>query len=178
MEMKAKIDCVCEVFDAMLSCFKSEISNGLMNVNAKEADEVADIIKDMSETEKNLYEANYYKLVSEAMEEKNKPENQNRRMGYNWNEKPYIDAYLRDPDFEHDMRNGSENGRMYDEYTNAKRHYTETKSSTDKDMMDMYASKHLNKTIETVKEMWADADQPHKTKMKSELTALVNSLNA
>lgn len=46
-----------------------------MNVNAKEAGEVADIIKDMSETEKNLYEANYYKLVSEAMEEKNKPEN-------------------------------------------------------------------------------------------------------
>lgn len=190
MEMKAKIDCVCEVFDTMLSCFKSEISNGLMNVNAKEAGEVADIIKDMSETEKNLYEANYYKLVSEAMEDKNKPENQNRRMGYNWNEKPYIDAYLRDPDFEHDMRmgyidsdgtvtwGGSENGKMYDEYSNAKRHYTETKSSTDKDMMDMYASKHLNKTIETVKEMWADADQPHRTKMKSELTALVNSLNA
>ena len=178
MEMKAKIDCVCEIFDTMLSCFKSEISNGFMNVNAKEAGEVADIIKDMSETEKNLYEANYYKLVSEAMEEKNKPENQNRRMGYNWNEKPYIDAYLRDPDFEQNMRNGSENGRMYDEYTNAKRHYTETKSSTDKDMMDMYASKHLNKTIETVKEMWADADQPHRTKMKSELTALVNSLNA
>ena len=75
MEMKAKIDCVCEVFDTMLSCFKSEISNGLMNINAKEAGEVADIIKDMSETEKNLYEANYYKLVSEAMEEKNKPEN-------------------------------------------------------------------------------------------------------
>lgn len=178
MEMKAKIDCVCEVFDTMLSCFKSEISNGLMNVNAKEAGEVADIIKDMSETEKNLYEANYYKLVSEAMEEKNKPENQNRRMGYNWNEKPYIDAYLRDPDFEHDMRSGSENGRMYDEYLTAKRHYTETKSSIDKDMMDMYASKHLDKTIETVKEMWADADQPHRTKMKSELTALVNSLNA
>ena len=184
MEMKAKIDCVCEVFDTMLSCFRSEISNGLMNVNAKEAGEVADIIKDMSETEKNLYEANYYKLVSEAMEEKNKPENQNRRMGYNWNEKPYIDAYLRDPDFEQNMRNGtaswggSENGRMYDEYLTAKRHYTETKSSTDKDMMDMYASKHLNKAIETVKEMWADADQPHRTKMKSELTALVNSLNA
>lgn len=190
MEMKAKIDCVCEIFDTMLSCFKSEISNGLMNVNAKEAGEVADIIKDMSETEKNLYEANYYKLVSEAMEEKNKPENQNRRMGYNWNEKPYIDAYLRDPDFEQNMRmgyidsngtvtwGGSENGRMYDEYLTAKRHYTETKSSTDKDMMDMYASNHLNKTIETVKEMWADADQPHKTKMKSELTALVNSLNA
>ena len=45
-------------------------------------------------------------------------------------------------------------------------------------MMDMYASKHLNKAIETVKEMWADADQPNRTKMKSELTALVNSLNA
>ena len=178
MEMKAKIDCVCEIFDTMLSCFKSEISNGLMNVDAKEAGEVSDIIKDMSETEKNLYEANYYKLVIEAMEEKNKPENQNRRMGYNWNEKPYIDAYLRDPDFEHDMRSGSENGRMYDEYLTAKRHYTETKSSTDKDMMDMYASKHLNKAIETVKEMWAEADQPHRTKMKSELTALGNSLNA
>lgn len=189
MEMKTKIDCVCEVFDTMLSCFKSEISNGLMNVNTEEAGQVADIIKDMSETEKNLYEANYYKLVSESMEEKSKPENKNRRMGYNWNEKPYIDAYLHDPDFEDDMRygynatgyNGSasmRNSRMgyvdwegSDEYMEAKRHYSETHSSADREKL-------MKETINTFKEMWGDADPVQRSKMKTELSALVNGLNA
>lgn len=202
MEMKTKIDAVCEIFDTMLSCFKSEVSNGVMNVDAKEAGEVADIIKDMSETEKNLYEAHYYKLLSEAMEEKSKGD---YRMGYKMSEKPYIDAYLYDPDFDDNMRygynrtgyngsssmgnsrmgymdwegsNDNEYGKSYGQYRDAKRHYTETKSSTDKEMMDRYANEHLDKTIATVKEMWADADPSRRTKMKTELSALVNSLNA
>lgn len=183
MEMKSKIDCVCEVFDTMLSCFKSEISNGLFNVDTKEAGEVADIIKDMSETEKNLREANYYKLVSEAMEE-------NEKMGYTStfkpkvDQKPYIDAYLHDPDFERSMRRGyvdfdgrsSENGMAYDNYRDAKRHYTETKSATDKSKMDIYADEHLANSIKTIKEIWADADPTRKARMKVELAEVVNGM--
>lgn len=173
MEMKTKIDCVCEVFDTMLSCFKSEISNGLMNVDAKEAGEVADIIKDMSETEKNLREANYYKLVSEAMEDKkNTPMMPEGRMGYNWNEKPYIDGYLHDPEF--DKKMGYVDGvtpGWGSNYMDAKKHYTETHSSADRDKL-------MKETISTVKEMWGEADPAQRAKMKTDLSALVNSLNA
>lgn len=186
MEMKAKIDCVSEVFDTMFSCFKSEINNGIANVDTKEAGEVMDIIKDLSETEKNLREACYYKLVSEAMEN-----TESEKYGYKWSQKPYIDAYVRDPEeFRDNMATGyngkmgyvdwngtkSEYGTSYDGYKDAKRHYTETKSQSDKEKMDMYADEHVKKAITTLKEMWADADSTHKARMKTELSALINNM--
>lgn len=47
----------------------TELAKGTENVNTKEFGEVVDMIKDLSEAEKNKMEACYYKTLIEAMEE-------------------------------------------------------------------------------------------------------------
>lgn len=46
----------------------TELSKGANNVNTKEFGEVVDMIKDLSEAEKNKMQACYYKTIIEAME--------------------------------------------------------------------------------------------------------------
>ena len=93
----------------------TELSKGVNQVNTKEMGEVIDMIKDLSEAEKNKMEACYYKSVIEAMEESQYGEDYDyegrirrgysrggRRMGY---EQPmmYDDMYM-------DGRMGYSNG--------------------------------------------------------------------
>lgn len=122
------------------------------------------------------------------------------------NQYPYIYGYLNDPDFEEGMeehhrlgyqpsgagnrsRSGSRMGyddwdpdddprqsKEYNEYKRAKRHYTETKSMTDKQQMDEHAMKHMNQAIDSFREMWKDADPAMRKRMKADLTALVGEM--
>lgn len=66
--------------------------------------------------------------------------------------------------------------KEYNEYRRAKRHYTETKSQTDKQMMDEHAMKHMNQTIDSFREMWRDADPAMRKRMKEDLTKLVGEM--
>lgn len=192
MDMETKVKEICDMSKTLISCLKTEIDCGVTNVDTQEAGQVADIIKDLTYAEKNIREAKYYELVSEAMEEKG-----DQRYGYGTNEymgyrprvtgnmhmgyrpmvdqEPYINGYLHDPDFDRSMRN-SEYGAPYTEYKAAKRHYTETKSMNDKTQMDMHAKAHLEQTIETIEDIWHDASPELKQKMKTELKTLMDSL--
>ncbi len=67
-------------------------------------------------------------------------------------------------------------GEEYNRYRMTRRHYTETKSPEDKREMSEHAEKHLRDTIDTVKDIWGDADPDLKKKMKEDLTKLVNSM--
>lgn len=174
---------ICSIQDDLVCCAKKQIGYGIENLNVEEFNAIMDGIKDMAETK-------YYMLVSKAMEEVDEktpmmPEmmgytrphmSGNYRMGYNsiMHEQPYIDGYLHDPDFESDMRNGSAN--PYTNYRNAKRHYSETHSSADKDMMSKYAKEHLEQTIDTMKDIWNDATPELKQKMKADLKALMETM--
>lgn len=87
--------CIEELKDmkkCLTSKFKSYMDGGLDCVDTHEAYEIADIIKDLAETERNCYEACYYKKVIEAMEDGDEPDiygySRNRRMGY----RPYFDG--------------------------------------------------------------------------------------
>lgn len=127
------------------------------------------------------------------------PKGRGMRMGY----VPYMEY---DPDFEEEMRgnvrlgydqsgrgNRSQSGsrmgydddhwnddprygRAFNDYKNAKRHYTETKSQQDKDRMDMSANEHMMSAIASFKEMWKDADPAMRKKMHADLSALVNEM--
>ena len=66
--------------------------------------------------------------------------------------------------------------REYNEYRKAKRHYTESKSPSDKQKMDEHAVKHMNQAIDSFREMWADADPNMRKKMKADLTKLVGEM--
>ena len=67
-------------------------------------------------------------------------------------------------------------GEEYNRYKKMRRHYTETKSPEDKKEMSEHAEKHVRDTIDTMKDIWGDADPDLKRKMKEDLTKLVNSM--
>lgn len=68
-------------------------------------------------------------------------------------------------------------GEEYNRYRMTRRHYTETKSAEDKKEMSEHAEKHLRDSIDTMKDIWGDAEPELKRKMKEDLTKLVNSMN-
>lgn len=67
-------------------------------------------------------------------------------------------------------------GEEYNRYRMTRRHYTESKSPEDKKEMSEHAEKHLRDSIDTFKDIWADAEPELKRKMKEDLTKLVNSM--
>lgn len=138
---------------------------------------------------KDLSESLYYCSVTKAMEEQE--ENLNERMGYRApvREHSYVNGYLNDPEFSEKMRMGyrperaygqnggsSRYGYSYDNYQEAKRHYTETKSEQDKMKMSEYSSEHLNDAIFSIREMWKDADPSLRVRMKADLSKLVSEM--
>lgn len=85
------------------------------------------------------------------------------RMGYN------------DPDWEEYMQD-EKHGTPYKQWKLARKHYTETKADGDKREMTEHAKEHMADTVMTLKEMWMAADPDLRTKMKSDLTALINDM--
>lgn len=90
----------------------------------------------------------------------------NSRMGYRpyVDQEPYVHSYI------------SEYGKGYDDYKDAKRHYTETHSSEDKEKMNESTAKHVNNAIAGIKEMWQDADTTLRRDIKNDLTALLGTM--
>lgn len=57
-------------------------------------------------------------------------------------------------------------GKFYEEYRDARRHYTETKDEKHKRLMNEKIEEHVEDTMETLREMWKDADPEMKKRMK------------
>lgn len=120
------------------------------------------------------------------------------RMGKRGMQRDRIKRWVRDPDtFEDEMyeRAGytpgrkmsrddrsSDNslderyGKPYREYIDSRRHYSESKSQADKDMMEMYANEHLMDVMGSVREIYKTADPDMRKRMKSDLTKLVGEM--
>lgn len=187
-----------EMSERLTTFAQAELLKGVDCINAKELGEVTDMIKDLEEAARNHYEACYYKSVTMAMN--NVPSyDEESVMGYNhrhmsngqfataghghmvrgfhgtpeMNQQHYIDAYMRDPDFK---RNMSQYGQAYDNYLDAKRHYTETRSMSDKEMMNSEALRHVHDLARTSKEMWEEADPTLKRQMKEVLSNAVGDM--
>lgn len=203
MDMES-ILCDIEELNCRLICkLKCEFEKGLDCVNAAEAGEVTDMIKDLAETKRNLCEAIYYETVTEAMEEAGHDHygyNPNRyasgryaptgrgRKGY----VPYIDMYLDNPNEmvrmgyhgkheEMAMRDpriewDERYGKAYNEYKNSKRYYTETKSPNDKHEMESHATEHIMDTIATVKEIYKSSDPELRKKIKDDINRLASEM--
>lgn len=120
------------------------------------------------------------------------------RMGKQGMQRDRIKRWVRDPDtFEDEMYDragytpgrkmsrddrSSDNssderyGKPYREYIDSRRHYTESKSQADKDMMEMYANEHLMDVMGSVREIYKTADPDMRKRMKSDLTKLVGEM--
>lgn len=120
------------------------------------------------------------------------------RMGKRGMQRDRIKRWVRDPDtFEDEMyeragytpgrkmsrddRSGDNSsderyGKPYREYIDSRRHYSESKSQADKDMMEMYANEHLMDVMGSVREIYKTADPDMRKRMKSDLTKLVGEM--
>ena len=182
-----KIYEICKIKDAAICWMNTAIGQGMDCLDAKEVGEVADIIKDMCESEKYIMESEYYKKVGKAMdEESEKPEwmdpmgytpsrpmrNTNGRThmppsyGYTppyrpyVDQEPYIDAYL---------------GKM------DKRWYTPEHEIADgwtvKPENGKYTTRHLDKLMDNLSDMWDDSEPDLRMKIKNELTELISKMS-
>ena len=120
------------------------------------------------------------------------------RMGKRGMQRDRIKRWVRDPDtFEDEMYeragytpgrkmsrddrssdNSSDEryGKPYREYIDSRRHYSESKSQADKDMMEMYANEHLMDVMGSIREIYKTADPDMRKRMKSDLTKLVGEM--
>jgi len=74
------------------------------------------------------------------------------------------------------QRSGSRRGESYDRYRDNRRHYTESKDAESKRKMDESMKEYMDDAMDSMKEMWKDADPQLKQSMKAELTKLVQQL--
>lgn len=84
---------------------------------------------------------------------------------YTSNDRSGYDDRMMPDDMDHDDRYG----RAYKEFRKARRHYTETKSMSDKQEMDEHANEHLADTMQSIREIWESADPTLRKKMKADL---------
>lgn len=202
--MMAEMEDMKHIKKTLTSWLKEEVSNGKECFDTKTCGDVSDIVKDLSEAIKECYEAKYYETVIEAMESKREPTYGSEDIyGYNHrhmdngkfartgkghvvngytpyvDQKPYIDAYMHDPNFENRMSgamgytNGdqmtrSEYGKAYDDYQTARRHYHDSNSPMAKEEMDKKCMNYMNHTMKTLKAMWEDADPMLKKRLKED----------
>lgn len=67
-------------------------------------------------------------------------------------------------------------GQAYNDYRMAKKHYTQTNSPEDKNQMEHKANEHMSDMINTMREIWKDADPTLRKRMTTDLTALLNEM--
>lgn len=119
------------------------------------------------------------------------PEMGNMRMGYSRGNSSDRDGTTRSRDsmgrFTSSGRSGYDGfdedrddryGRAYNEFRKARRHYTETKSMADKQMMEEHANEHLADSMQTLREIWDSSDPTLRKKMKADLQKFSNDLPA
>lgn len=66
--------------------------------------------------------------------------------------------------------------RYEDDYETARRHYHETRSIDDKQMMEDRAEEHVQKAIRDLREIWSDADPTMRQKIKNNVSTLMNEM--
>ena len=201
----SKFDEMCEMKETLIKWAKSEIERGPENVDTGEMGQVIDMIKDLAVAEEKCIKACYYEAILKEMGHEEKGDRAYMdRMGYDGKKKfmppkyredePMVDMYWldnmrmgypkggRSRDSMGRFKSGYDGdmddryGRPYNEYKEAKRHYTETKSATDKEEMDRHANEHVMDTIATVREIYKTADPELRTRIKGDLTKLVGEM--
>lgn len=189
---------LCKMREHLIEAAKKNMDAGIECVDTDEMGKVIDMIKDLYQAEKYHNESQYYASIVEAMEEASEEE-RSGRMGYSdkhhirfdplgtrWGKDGTHKMHMHEVG---NMRMGyvredksmtededSRYGRAYNDYRKARRHYTETKSASDKDMMDMKASDHVADSIHTIHEIWDMADPNLRKKMKTDLQKLVGEM--
>lgn len=204
--MMHDLEKVCDAMDKLLDWIDCEVSEGKENVacHIDAFGKLVDAAKDMGELEEKLVKARYYHTVTEAMLDYEEDEEESERYGYdNWRyasgryapkghghrsgysnpfrgrvniHEPMMDGTIRmgyPMDRDRDM---SKYGRNYDEYIEAKRHYTESRKDTDHKMMNDRIENAVMDTVMMAKEMYKDASPETRKGMKDTFKKMLDEL--
>lgn len=189
---------ICDLKKKLIDLTKSKFNMGLEQVDTKEAGDVIDMIKDLAEAEEKCVKACYYKTIIEAMED-------DSRYGYNRHRDSqgrftsgyhegaadalgYHNGGMRNYDYRSEPMMKTMQERFgytpvqeaennLNRWRNARRHYQETRSKSDKEEMDMHAKAHLAEAMATLKEVMSNSDPDLQRKMKNDLTNLINDIS-
>lgn len=194
-ELHQKLEKMSSMKDDILNNCKDEVSRWFQQASPCDLGNAVDMIKDLAEAEKCCAEAAYYKEVVKAMQEY--PEETEEMMGYSPNRSTRTGRYTSRPthpshsgrmgysDPWPDMMNYDGPGGREDKWRDerygdalnkwrlAKRHYTETGSSEHKEQMNHHANRHVRDTMDTLDEIWTEADPELRKKMKMDLENLI-----
>lgn len=139
----------------LMGKFKTFMSGDIKEVETKEAGEIADIIRDLSETEKNCYEACYYKTVIEAMEEE-----KSSKFGYNPN-RNNMGQYA--PSNSYGYKPMVDQEPYIDAYTHGRMGYIDPRN--------------VNNAMSDLKYMWKNADPERRMSLKKEIATMFDDID-
>ena len=83
-----------------------------------------------------------------------------------------------DPGMIYEFPPQSERGQHYDNWREAKRYYTETRSEEHKKRMREHANDYVNNTVAALLEIWNSADPDQKQYIKNNMTPLISGMNS
>lgn len=158
--------------DQLLSMLEAEAAKGLESINAEEMGEVVDMVKDLGE-------AKYYCSIVMAMQEEYEPMgySPSRRSDGRYAPKGHGMGYDR-------MEEPRGMGRMdqhgygsaYDRYQSARMGYQSHSTAENRRMMEQTADEHMREFEESLREIWDEADQHQRNKIKGALVNMANGL--
>ena len=199
-ELHEKLQKLSSMKEDIFNRCKDEVSRWFQQASPCDLGDAVDMIKDLAEAEKCCAQAAYYKEVVKAMQEY--PEDMDEEMmGYSPNRSPrtgrytsrpthvnhpstrmgYFPPWPEEPRYEgpggrEDMWRDERYGDALNKWRLAKRHYTETGMPEHKEQMNHHANKHVQETMDTINEIWSDADPELRKKMKMDLEMLVSKM--
>lgn len=195
---KNKLHDICEIKEKLIDAAKAELARGIDCVNTHEMGAVIDMIKDLAKAEKDCYEACFYKEVVETMDDFEDKEEAREWCMQLFSGRPGYDHYRyssgrfapkgrghysgyrmpEDPSrvYMDGDRMGMPYGESYGRYMDARRHYHESHSKEDKERMDRAATEHLEEAVETMKDIWEQADPEMKRRMKADISKLSSEM--
>lgn len=169
-ETKKKASKLEDAKDRLIDAFNGSISKGIENIDAEEAGEVTDMIKDLAEAEKECWEACYYKSIVEAMDESKS----NEKMGYDsWRyangefapkgrgTRGYTPVYMNGDNF-------------YDDLSDHMIGYTDGGSNGARSTKSRMG--YSEDPIDELSKLWQEADSDTKHRMKAALEEMAHSL--
>lgn len=183
----------------------TELAKGTDSVNTKEFGEVVDMIKDLSEAEKNKMEACYYKTLINAMEESEYGEDYDEygpierrgysgRNGYRRSSMGSRRNYPMYDDMMDNQRMGYSNGAYgggsrgmssnnnssrygysYDRYMSNRRNYSKTDPEDKQERMKMM-QEYSNDLVGSISKIMEDVSPEEKQMLKNNLTKVMNNM--
>ena len=195
-EIKAKVEQLGNLKTMLMDAMAAQMANGVQCVDTCEAGQVVDMIKDLAEAEEKCWKACYYQKIVEAMHEaKEDQEAMMRlqmmsmnpevgRMGYTPGMKPYEHMM-------NDMRTGANKwtrGEMSDIRRDGQHEYDKNRVDYGRHMDGHMANQRMgydgempkeetvHHALETMRDIWKEADVRLKDKMKNEFLKLAKEM--